>query len=191
VLLCKNVFGRPSPLSRSVITVRTLIRFLCSAIVMIVLTSTAAAAVNLRNDPNGFQGIPWGSSLTEREDLTLKESDGAIKGYERKDGPLTIGETNVEMMKFLTIHDQFARVIIRYKGKANHDRILPYLESQYGAIDRIPGQMMRGLNQQYNWRGEETEINLTYQSQGERGFLSFDSRVLAPRFLDVLPDSSY
>lgn len=160
-------------------------------IIIILLASTAVASVNLRNDPNGFLNIPWGSSLADRQDMALKESGGMIKGYERTDGPLTLGDANVEMMRFLTIDDQFARVIIRYKGQANHDRILPYLESQYGAIDRIPGQMVRGLNQQYNWRGAETEINLTYQSQGERGFLSFDSRVLAPRFLDVLPDSSY
>ena len=155
------------------------------------LAATASAAVNLRNDPNGFHGIPWGSSLAQRPDLVLKESGETIKGYEPTDGPLTLGEADVEMIRFLTIDDRFARVIIRYKGKANHDRIVPYLESQYGAIDRIPGQMIRGLNQQYNWRGTDTEINLTYQSQGERGFVSFDSRVLAPRFLDALSDSAY
>lgn len=123
--------------------------------------------------------------------MALSESSGAVKGYERKDGPLMIGDADVESMRFLAINDRFARVIMRYRGKTNHDRILPYLESQYGAIERLPGQMMRGLNQQYNWRGTDTEINLTYQSQGERGFVSFDSRELAPRFMDQYPDNAY
>ncbi|MGH7232490.1 MAG: hypothetical protein ACREJU_14190 [Nitrospiraceae bacterium] len=163
--------------------------FLLGAAIL-VLAATATAAINLRNDPNAFLGIPWGSSLAERQDMTLSNSNGAIKEYTHKDGPLPFADAHVDMMRFLAVEDQFARVIIRYRGKANHDRILSYLESQYGAIERIPGQMTRGLNQQYNWRGTDTEINVTYQSQGERGFLSFDSRMLSPRFLDSLPDSS-
>ncbi|HJU05510.1 MAG TPA: hypothetical protein VJ692_10200 [Nitrospiraceae bacterium] len=159
--------------------------------VFVFLAVTAALAIPLRHDPQGFLGIPWGSSLAERQDLTLANSDGTIKTYQRKDGSPSFADADVEMMQFLTIDDQFARVMIRYRGKANHDRILSHLESEYGVLERIPGQMMRGLNQQYNWRGTDTDINLTYQAQGERGFLSFDSRVLAPRFLDSLPDSSY
>jgi hypothetical protein len=48
--------------------------------------------------------------------------------------------------------------------------------------------MMRGLNQQFNWRGPNTEANLTYQENVERGFVSIESRNLSPRFNDFLPE---
>jgi hypothetical protein len=67
---------------------------------------------------------------------------------------------------------------------------MTYLERQFGPIERIPGQMMRGLNQQYNWRGSDSEINVTYQANTERGFMFLDSRTLAPRFNDHIADSA-
>jgi hypothetical protein len=89
-----------------------------------------------------------------------------------------------------SIEGQFARVTIRYKGEDVHRKILAYLEEEYGPIERIPGQMMRGLNQQYTWRGDESELNLTYQASTERGFIFLDSRTLAPRFNDYITDSA-
>jgi hypothetical protein len=87
------------------------------------------------------------------------------------------------------VDDQFARVTIRYRGEATHKHVLNYLERTYGEVDRIPGQMTRGLNQQYNWRGPESEINLTYEGNSERGYIFIESRTLAPRFNDGLTDS--
>jgi hypothetical protein len=57
-------------------------------------------------------------------------------------------------------------------------------------IERLPGQMMRGLNQQYTWRGPETEISLTYEANRDRGFVFIESRNLAPRFQDRIADSA-
>ena len=143
------------------------------------------------DDPKGFDGIPWGSSLAEREDLKLADTAGDIKGYDRKEGPLPLGKTPVDYMRYLTIGDKFARVTIRYHGKETHTQLLAYLQSQYGQLDRTPGQMVRGLNQQFNWRGTDTEINMTYEAQGDRGYIFFDSRVLSPRFNDNIADNAY
>ena len=131
-----------------------------------------ASAGNLANDPQGFRGIPWGSSLTELE----------------KQEPLTLGEARVDSMRLYTIDGKFARVAIYYRGQSIHTLVLAYLETKFGPIDRAPGSMVRGLNQQYNWRGTETEINLTYQGQGERGFLFIESRMLAPSLTEALLD---
>jgi hypothetical protein len=51
--------------------------------------------------------------------------------------------------------------------------------------------MMRGLNQQFTLRSDETEVRLTYQSFQERGNVFIESRTLSPRFNDVLADSAY
>ena len=147
-----------------------------------------ACAGNLVNDPQGFRDIPWGSSLTELAHLTLADSGERVKGYDVRQEPLTLGEARVDSMRLYTIDGKFARVAIHYRGQSTHNLVLTYLQSNFGPIDRAPGSMVRGLNQQYNWRGTETEINLTYQGQGERGFLFIESRALAPRLTDALLD---
>ncbi|MDH5741325.1 MAG: hypothetical protein OEY77_13470 [Nitrospira sp.] len=91
---------------------------------------------------------------------------------------------------YVSLDDQFARVVIRYVGDQAHKHVLSHLEGRFGRLDRIPGQMARGLTQQYNWRGTDTEINLTYQAGTERGYIFIDSRTLAPRFNDHITDSA-
>jgi hypothetical protein len=143
------------------------------------------------NDPNGFDGVTWGTTLGTSEHYDLKDAGDRIKRYERKDTPPALGDIAVEALHFFTIDGKFARVTVRYHGKGVHDQILTYLQAKFGPIDRTPGQMARGLNQQFNWRGEDTEINVTYQSQGDRGYVFFESRTLAPLFNDMLPDHGY
>nr|MBI3612399.1 hypothetical protein [Nitrospirota bacterium] len=153
----------------------------------------AADAGALLNDPKGFRNIPWGTALAHQTELTLVQNMDRVMGYEAHKEPPRLGETAVESVRFFTIDGQFGRVTIRYQGKDTHDAVLAYLQSQFGPIDRSPGSMMRGLNQQYNWRGADTEINLTYEAKRERGYLFIESRSLSPRFNDALADtgSSY
>jgi len=155
---------------------------------MTFIAPAPVSAGSLVNDPQGFRGIPWGSSLTELENLMLTDSGERVKRYDMKQEPLTLGEARVDSVRLYTIDGKFARVAIYYRGQNIHHTVLAYLESKFGPIDRAPGSMVRGLNQQYNWRGAETEINLTYQGQGERGFLFIESRVLAPSLTEALLD---
>jgi len=156
--------------------------------VLVLFGVLPAGAVPIIQDPNGFHGIPWGASLADLPQLTLAEPGEQVKGYEFKDGPPMLGEAKVESLRLSSVGEKFARVTIRYQGQATHEIILNYLQSEYGPLDRTPGSMARGLNQQFTWRGSDTEINLTYEARGERGFVFFESRVLAPRLQDVLTD---
>ena len=113
-----------------------------------------------------------------------------VAEYRRKTDQLTFAGAEMTSILFVSIDDQFARVTIRYQGDQVHKQVLTFLESQFGSLQRVPGQMTRGLNQQYNWRGSDTEINLTYQAGTERGYIFFDSRTLAPRFNDDITDSA-
>jgi hypothetical protein len=166
---------------------------LMTAGLLMLISATPLWAGNLiHNDPKGFDGLAWGSSLAEREDMKLVDSGaGEIKGYDRKEGPMPLGQATVDFMRYIAIGDKFARVTVRYHGKDTHNQVLAYLQSLYGQLDRTPGQMVRGLNQQFNWRGTDTEINVTYEAQGDRGFVFFDSRVLSPRFNDNIADNAY
>lgn len=155
----------------------------------IALGTSTAFAVTMINDPQGFHDIPWGVALSERGDVEPTRSGSHVSEYRLKEPPVFAG---IEMasIALVSVDDQFARVIVRYQGEQTHKHVLRYLETQFGPIERIPGQMARGLNQQYNWRGPESEINLTYQAGTERGHVFIDSRTLAPRFNDHLTDSA-
>lgn len=144
----------------------------------------------MANDPNGFQNLTWGVALTASPDLEVTRAGPHVNEFQLKNGAPSYAGIPVESLRFLAVDDQFARVTIRYQGGERHKEILAYLERQFGSLEHIPGQMLRGLNQQYTWRGTDTEINLTYHANTERGFIFIDSRTLAPRFNDRITDSA-
>lgn len=144
----------------------------------------------MNNDPKGFQNISWGTALATRQDLEVIRSGTHITEYRMKNENMTFAGAVMTSILYVSFDDQFARVTIRYQGESVHKQVLLFLENRYGVIQRIPGQMARGLNQQYMWRGPETEINVTYQAGTERGFIFIDSRTLAPRFNDEIGDSA-
>lgn len=145
----------------------------------------------MENDPLGFFGIQWGQSLGNRAEFIQIETAENVDTYALKNPNPRIGGILVESIKFLTHDNQLAQVTIHYRGEKTHRSLLKYLESEYGEIHLNSGSMMRGLNQQYTWRGPETEITVTYRGLVERGFMVAASRVLAPRFLDSIPDHSF
>jgi hypothetical protein len=149
-----------------------------------------AHAVPMVNDPNGFQSLAWGVTLTTRQDLEVARAGPHVNEYRLREGPPAYAGVPVESLLFLSVDEKFARVTIHYQGEDRHKQILTYLEHKYGSLERVPGQMMRGLNQQYTWRGTDTEINMTYHANTERGFIFIDSRTLAPLFNNHINDSA-
>ena len=91
----------------------------------------------------------------------------------------------------MTLNDQFAQAHIHYQGEKTHEAILDYLESTYGKNSLPPGSMMRGLNQQYFWRGTVTEISLTYRGLAEQGFISIQSQILAAGLMNAVSDQLF
>ena len=164
--------------------------FVIFALTLCLLRPSLSDAVSMTNDPKGFHNIVWGSPLKTRTDLETTRKGPNFVEYQFKNTPPTFANIPVESLRLSTVDDQFARVTIRYQGEKTHERILAYLETEFGRTEHLPGQMLRGLNQQYNWRGTESEINLTYQASTERGFIFLDSRTLAPRFNDLLADTA-
>ncbi len=159
-------------------------------VVTMLLTATSLWAGQLERDPGGFHGIGWGANLAEVAELVPVQSSPRILEYEIKEGPPQVEGTPVDRLRFVSIEGQFARVTIRYSGSETHRRIMEYLQNRFGPIDRTPGSMLRGMSQQFNWRGEETEANLTYDSYRQQGTVFIESRTLAPRFNDLLPEGA-
>jgi hypothetical protein len=87
-------------------------------------------------------------------------------------------------MRFVTSEGKFARVTVRYRGKATHDQILTYLQSLYGSLDRTPGQIASGPVKVFSWTGFETDVNLRYETGPDRGIIFFESQELRRKITD-------
>lgn len=186
-------YGRPFTSRRSSMTslLLGLSRLLSVTLFLFACMSVPASAGEMERDPGGFSGIRWGAKLADVPELVQVEAGDRLQTYEFKNGPPPLGDARPDSVRLIAINGQFARATIRYRGAQTHARILAYLEREFGPTDRIPGSMIRGLNQEFNWRGADTEVNLTYEGFGERGIIFIESRTLAPRFNDVLPEHGY
>ena len=157
---------------------------------LLLLTAVPVFAITMANDPRGYHDLSWGIPLADLPELMVTRENTHTIDYEFRDRQPAYADIPVESVHLSTVDAQFARVTIRYRGAQAHKQVLQYLERTYGAIERLPGQMMRGLNQQYTWRGTETEITLTYEANRDRGFVFIESRNLAPRFQDRMSDTA-
>ena len=135
-------------------------------------------AVPLIDDPNGFEGIPWGLTFSQTEHFVKIADDGRLQTYERKGTPPALGATPVDSLRFTTYEGKFGRVTVRYSGKDTHERILSYLQSTYGPLDRTPGQIAVGPVKVHAWHGFNTEVTLRFDSNFERGIIFFESWML-------------
>lgn len=151
---------------------------LICALFLLILQSSMAFAVPMQNDPNGFEGIPWGAAFSETDTFVKVEDTGRSQTYELKTGTPSLGPVKVDSMRYLTVGGKLARVTVRYRGKATHDQILTYLQSLYGSLDRTPGQIAGDSVKVFSWTGFETDVNLRYETGTDRGIIFFESQEL-------------
>jgi len=142
------------------------------------------AAVSIVNDPNGFETIPWGSILGEMELFTRVDEAGRLQIYELSRQSPMLGTIPIDSLRFTTFEKKLGRVTVRYTGQASHVKILSYLESKYGPLDRTPGQIAAGPIRVYTWQGMYTDVTLRFENGLERGIIFFESRTLPEKLKD-------
>lgn len=158
---------------------------------LLLLQGSQAPAVPILNDPNGFDGIPWGATLSDKDRFVSFEDTGRFQTYERKDQSPMLGTTPVDSMRFTAFQHKFGRVTVRYSGKDTHDAILTYLQSQYGPLDRTPGQIAVGPVKVYAWHGFQTEVTLRFESSLDRGIIFIESTTLRERWGEDVPSTVF
>ncbi len=146
--------------------------------------ATSALAVPLVNDPNGFEDIHWGTSLAEMEQFARIEDAGRLAIYEQIKQAPALGTIPVDSIRFTTFEKKFGRVTVRYSGSETHERILTYLQSKYGPLDRTPGQITVGPVKVYVWHGFHTEVALRFETGTDRGIIFFESLTLPEKLSD-------
>lgn len=148
-----------------------------ACVATLILINTAQS-VPMVNDPDGFEGIQWGTHLPSSDNMKLVEDTGRLKTYEFKSDAPTLGDIAVSSLRFTAVENKLARVTVRYEGKDAHDKILVFLQSRYGPLDRTPGQFSVGPVKFYSWQGFDTEVTLRYQTKTDLGIIFFESQSL-------------
>ena len=156
-----------------------------AAVIFCVLhAATSALAVPLVNDPNGFEDIPWETSLAEMDQFGHVEDAGRLEIYEKATQAPALGTIPVDSIQFTPLEKKFGRVTVRYSGSETHERILTYLQSKYGPLDRTPGQITVGRVKVYVWHGFHTEVALRFETGTDRGIIFFESLTLPEKLSD-------
>jgi hypothetical protein len=181
-MLFQSFYTKFLPANRRIFLTVCACLFLCTPVL---------SATRIEQDPKGFFGTLWGKSLENRSDLKEIDTLNTLRIYTVKTGPPQVEGIEMESVKLYTLDEKYARALFHYEGEATHKSLLHYLETRFGKTENPYGSMMRGLSQQYTWRGPETEITLTYHGFRERGFLAVESRIYSPLFLDAISDHSY
>ena len=158
---------------------------------ILLLQSSEAPAVPIVNDPNGFDGITWGATLSDKDRFVSVEDTGRFQTYERRDQSPVLGTTPVDSIRLTAFQHKFGRVTVRYHGKNTHDAILAYLQSQYGPLDRTPGQIAVGPVKVYAWHGFQTEVTLRFESNLDRGIIFIESATLRERWGEDVPSTVF
>lgn len=153
-----------------------------AACMMTCLNPSSLLAVPMTNDPGGFLEFPWGSSLEGRPDVAPVEGGGRVKEYILVRTPLRLGNVPVSSIRLVAINGKFSRAVVRYEGYDTHTALVASLQRWFGALDLTPGQLAAGEEQTLNWRGPDTEMNLTFKVRRGQGVLFVESRALASQF---------
>lgn len=151
----------------------------------------SATAVPIADDPNGFETIPWGSILAEVGNFVRIEDAGRVQTYELNGQTPLLGAIPIDSLRFTTFEKKLGRVTVRYTGQTSHAKILTYLESKYGPLDRTPGQIAAGPVKVYTWNGMYTEVTLRFESGLDRGIIFFESRTLPERLKDETATTAF
>ena len=107
----------------------------------IILQGTLAFAVPMQNDPNGFEGIPWGATFSETDTFMKVEDAGRSQTYELKTGAPSLGPVKVDSMRFVTSEGKFAchRPLPRQGDPRSNSRLSPiplWLARSHTGADR-------------------------------------------------------
>lgn len=124
------------------------------------------AASAFAEDPDGFRGIPWGSSLETMREADPKLVEGhmgampGVKAFKRSDDELSFGGIKPDAITYMFYKDTFTSVSIDFRGYDNYERLLNYCRKQFG---QSTGSAVLRLEQYSSFESPKTGVMLLYQ----------------------------
>jgi len=150
---------------------------------VILLLLDPAAAIELKEDPGGYEGVPWKAPPEEVPGLELVQDRGDLKVYKKPGPPPPIAGAAVESLWYRFYKGRFESVAIRYAGREAHEKIRAWALERFGPIPKGEFRFM----QEFTWVGPETTVLLQFDVAGKRGVLFYTSRALQAELSATIP----
>lgn len=138
-----------------------------------------AEAGRIPDDPNAFNGYILEASLSSYPSLKLIEVWNAdfvreVGLYEKPGETLSLNGVSFTKIRYRFADQQLESIQLTYAGRDNRDKLLRWVEEQYG---KLP-QAERRVLPQVMWYGNRMAISLSYNPGSKQGFLFFFSPAL-------------
>ena len=160
------------------------------AIVLCVLAAglpgAPVGAARILDDPNGFNGYTWGTSppcypsLQHVKDVGSTGSGEKLSVYENPGEVVTLSDVPLTRIQYRFVGDRLESIVLSYAGRENREKLLRWLEGQYGRLTPAERRMLG----QVEWLGDKTEVTLSYNLGRKDGTLLLISRALGGRLSD-------
>lgn len=130
------------------------------------------STVQARPEINGFQGMGWGSALSDLQKtkklVLTKENDGNGESlYALQNENMRFGKGTLTGIHCSFAQGRLQGVILLFAGAKNYAAVKAEAASRYGEpikVDQKGGEM-------FTWPGDQTSIVLSYTKNAESGFL--------------------
>jgi len=143
---------------------------------IVALYSSGPQAGQLDGDGNSFNGYTLETPASSYESLNLVEHYSTdfvenVTVYENPGEVLTLEVVPIKTVRYRFADGLLESVQLTYKGRENRDRLLGWVEANYG---KLPSQERR-IIAQVMWHGEKMMIMLNYNRSYDQGMLWFIS----------------
>lgn len=139
-------------------------------VVLLILHSLYSRVYAFHNEPNGFQGIKWGTNIKELTDMVLDEDGGDSKLYRRQGNAVTIGTAVLESCSYIFYRDMFYGVFIEFTSSSNAHIIKETLLQAHGeGLLLRPGKSIEA----YQWSGSLVNILYEFSRPSGKGTVTY------------------
>lgn len=147
-----------------------LLIFVGILLVVLILPSLSSSVYAFHNEPDGFQGIKWGTNIKELTDMVLDEDGGDSKLYRRQGDAVTIGTAVLESCSYIFYRDMFYGVFIEFSSSSNAHAIKENLLQAHGeGLPLRPGKSI----ETYQWSGSLVNILYEFSRASGKGTVTY------------------
>lgn len=147
-----------------------LLIFVGILLVVLILPSLSSSVYAFHNEPDGFQGIKWGTNIKELTDMVLDEDGGDSKLYRRQGDAVTIGTAVLKSCSYIFYRDMFYGVFIEFTSSSNAHAIKENLLQAHGeGLPLRPGKSI----ETYQWSGSLVNILYEFSRASGKGTVTY------------------
>ena len=151
-----------------------------------------AGAARIQDELHEFNGYALETPVSTYPSLKLIRtwSTDFMQGvgmYENPGEVLTVNGVPLTKGRYRFVNSRLESIHLTYEGRANRDKLMRWLEEQYGKVTSYERKMVN----QVEWHGDRMAITLSYNfttNQGTLRFVSPDLSQLVDESIGSMPD---